>query len=539
MPQKSWFSAKWFFLISILALFGVISGILFWRSLHIDDFTRNWVIRELSERFDTKVELADLHVSAFPEMSVEGHNLVIYHRDKDYPFIQIDRFVFHLGVSGIFSAPHEIRSVSLNSMTITIPSRGQKKPPTAPKVSNAPPDNKNALPGILVDEIICEDTKLVILPRVEGKLPLEWDIHALSLFHAGANRSMAFRGTLTNAKPKGEIATRGNFGPWNLDDKGATPVNGNYDFTNADLGPFPGIAGILSSTGNYTGQLDTLEVTGETDTPDFSLDRVGKPVPLHTQYSATVDGLNGDTYLHPVRATLIKSVIISEGSVVNVPNRGHNISLDIHSDGARVEDILALAMKDDTPLLRGPAVIKAKLFLPPGKVKVIEKMVMDANVSVDNARWSSPKIRQELQSFSRRAEGKVEDEDAGSAVSNLQAKFHVDKGSVHFSSLTFGVPGATVDLVGDYEVRDGELNFKGHVRLQAKISELVTGAKSVFLKPLDPFFSKNGAGTELPVTITGTRDAPTFGVSIFHKTFTKTVGGNGEPQSKQNSKPTS
>jgi hypothetical protein len=525
MLQKTYPGAKWFFLIAILASLGVIFGILFWRSLHIDNFTREWVVRELSDRFDTKVELADLHVSAFPEMSVEGHNLVIYHRDKDYPFIEIDRFVFHLGALGIFSAPHEIRSVSVNSMTITIPPRGQKKPPKDP---SAPPENKKALPAILVYEIICENTKLVILPKVEGKLPLEWDIHALSLFHAGANRSMAFRGTLTNAKPQGEIATTGNFGPWNLEDKGATPVNGNYDFTNADLGPFPGIAGILSSTGKYTGQLDTLEVTGETDTPDFSLDRVGKPVPLHTNYSATVDGLNGDTYLHPVRATLTKSVILSEGSVVNVPNRGHNISLDIHSDGARIEDILALAMKDDTPLLRGPAVIKAKLFLPPGKVKVLEKMVMDANVSVDNARWSSPKIREELQSFSRRAEGKAEDDDAGSAVSNLQAKFHVDKGAVHFSSLTFSVPGASVDLAGDYGVRSGELNFKGHVRLQAKISDLVTGAKSVLLKPLDPFFSKNGAGTELPVTITGPRDAPTFSVSIFHKTFSRTIGGNSE-----------
>src|ERR1700722_515542 len=143
MTQKPGLSAKWFFLISILALFGIISGILFWRSLHIDDFTRGWVVRELSDRFDTKVELADLHVSAFPEMSVEGHNLVIYHRDKDYPFIQIDRFVFHLGVAGIFPAPHEICSVTINSMTITIPPRGQKKPPSAPKDSNASsPGNK-------------------------------------------------------------------------------------------------------------------------------------------------------------------------------------------------------------------------------------------------------------------------------------------------------------------------------------------------------------------------------------------------------------
>jgi len=97
----------------------------------------------------------------------------------------------------------------------------------------------------------------------------------------------------------------------------------------------------------------------------------------------------------------------------------------------------------------------------------------------------------------------------------------LEKGVIHFSSVTFSVPGAGVELAGDYGVQGGELNFKGHVRLQAKLSQMVTGAKSDFLKLLDPFFSKHGAGTELPVTITGTRENPTFGVSIFHKTLGK------------------
>jgi len=514
-------SLRWVILISVVACLAMVSGFLLWRSRHIDEFTREWVVRSLSERFDTQVALADMHVSAFPELSVVGRNLTIYHRDRSaVPFIHIDSFTFHLGVLGIFRVPHEIRSVSVQNMTITIPPRQEKHLTGATKSPSTPAaKTQEPLPAIVVDEILCDNTTLVILPKKAGKLPLEWDIHALNLYHAGANQSMEFHGTLTNAKPKGEIATKGSFGPWNLDDKGATPVSGTYQFTDADLGPFPGIAGILSSTGKYTGQLDTLEVSGVTDTPDFSLDRVGKPVPLHTEYSATVDGLNGDTYLHPVRATLIKSVIVSEGSVVRVPNEGHNISLDIRAPDARIQDILALALKSDTPLLSGPAKIKAKLFLPPGKIKVIEKMTLDAEIAIDNAHWNSPKIREELESLSRHAEGKPEDQEAGSSVSDLKCTFHLENGVIHFSSVTFSVPGASILLAGDYSVQGGDLNFKGTIRLQAKLSQLVTGAKSDFLKLLDPFFSKNGAGTELPVTITGTRDNPVFGVSVFHKTF--------------------
>jgi hypothetical protein len=49
----------------------------------------------------------------------------------------------------------------------------------------------------------------------------------------------------------------------------------------------------------------------------------------------------------------------------------------------------------------------------------------------------------------------------------------------------------------------------------------MTGTKSFFLKVIDPFFSKGSAGTVIPIHITGTRDDPVFGVTVFHKTFNR------------------
>jgi hypothetical protein len=97
------------------------------------------------------------------------------------------------------------------------------------------------------------------------------------------------------------------------------------------------------------------------------------------------------------------------------------------------------------------------------------------------------------------------------------------------------VPGAQVILVGNYDIGESKIDFQGHLRLQAKLSQTVTGKKSFFLKAVDPFFSKDGAGTLLPITITGTRNAPTLGVSVFHKTIKKQLGGegNGGKDSKQ------
>jgi hypothetical protein len=412
-------------------------------------------------------------------------------------------------------------------MTITIPPRGGKKE------TKTPSSDKKPLPSVIVDEIVCNDTDLVIVPKKEGKEPLDFDIHDLLLKSVGANKPFDFHGNLTNAKPQGEIATRGTFGPWDADEPGDTPVTGSYEFTDADLGPFPGIAGTLSSTGDYHGQLNEIEVEGKTDTPNFSLDPVGRPVPLHTEFSATVNGTDGDTYLHPVRATLGQSLIIAEGSVVRVPEKqGHIIKLDISAPNARIQDILSLAVNSDKPLMTGPAKIKAKLLLPPGKQKVLQKMVLDGQVGVENAQWSSPEVRDKLESLSRHAEGQPENEEAGSSVSDLHGDFRLEKAVIQFRKLSFGIPGAQVNLDGNYDVGGSKLDFKGHLRLQAKLSQTVTGKKSFFLKAVDPLFSKEGAGTVLPITITGTRDAPTLGVSVFHKTIKRQLGGGDKDDSK-------
>jgi len=51
----------------------------------------------------------------------------------------------------------------------------------------------------------------------------------------------------------------------------------------------------------------------------------------------------------------------------------------------------------------------------------------------------------------------------------------------------------------------------------------VTGKKSFFLKAVDPFFRKNGV-TEIPVKITGTKDAPKYGLDLHDKANKEPAG---------------
>ena len=52
---------------------------------------------------------------------------------------------------------------------------------------------------------------------------------------------------------------------------------------------------MLSSTGQFSGQLGRIVVDGITDTPDFSVDTANHPVPLPTQFHAIVDGSTGNS----------------------------------------------------------------------------------------------------------------------------------------------------------------------------------------------------------------------------------------------------
>src|ERR1051326_503037 len=246
---------------SLGILLGLIAGLTIFVYLgarNIDERTRQWVVAELSRRFDSDVELKSLHVDFSPMMQVTGEGLSLRYRSRMNvpPVIQIGRFSFNLGVLGIVHVPRHVKGVYVENMTITIPPPHHDGPPA--DVGNAPP-----VPRVVFNMVVCNNTELVILPKKSGKEPLDFQIHDLVLTNVGETKPFDFHGTLTNAKPKGEIATRGTFGPWYAPEPAFSPVSGSYSFTNADLDPFAGIGGTLSSKGEYKGRLNAIEVDGE------------------------------------------------------------------------------------------------------------------------------------------------------------------------------------------------------------------------------------------------------------------------------------
>lgn len=264
--------------------------------------------------------------------------------------------------------------------------------------------------------------------------------------------------------------------------------------------------------------LGRIKVEGETDTPDFSLEVSGYRVPLHTQFHAIVDGTDGDTYLDPVKATVLRSSLTAKGKVVRLTNAsGHDIELQVVLDRAFIEDLLKVGVKTDPPVITGRIDMNASLSLMPGEGHIAGRLKLAGSFHIREGHFTNEKVQGRIDSLSLRSRGEAklaQEHYEENVPSDLQGTFKLEQGILSFSDLQFMVPGTHADLTGQYSLDGKTFDFRGNVKLKAKLSQMTTGWKSLLLKPVDPFFQKHGAGTQVPFRITGTRDQPHFGLEL-------------------------
>ncbi|HET8638549.1 MAG TPA: hypothetical protein VFL96_17005 [Acidobacteriaceae bacterium] len=494
---------------------------------HAEPILKQRVIRTLSTRYDSRVELATFNVSVLEGFEVTGTGLKLYPNQLQMtqPLISVDKFGFRTTWRDLLHLPMHIHLVRIHGLDIHVPSKQQRGNIPSPN-----PGGSSSGGGIqiIVDQLEIDRASLVLDTIKPGKVPLTFQISQIEMRALGAGHPMRFHATLINPKPIGNIDSRGFFGPFNEHDPGSTPVNGTYKFTHADLNSIRGIGGMLSSVGRYEGTLNNINVDGETDTPNFSLDTADHPMPLHTKFHAIVDGTNGDTRLDPVNATLLHSRIIARGDVLSVPHQGHHITLDVTIPSGRLEDMLALAVKTEPPVMTGGITLHTKFDLPPGPDSVTQKLRLKGGFHISGARFTDPKTQDKIDGLSLRGQGEPEKAKQDSEhtinaniASDLRGNFVLSDSRLAINGLHFIVPGANISLNGVYTLDGNQIDFHGTARLKARLSQMVTGWKSLLLKPVDPFFSKDGAGTEVPISITGTRNDVHFGLDYFHSSDKK------------------
>ena len=468
-------------------------------------WVRNRIIEALKENYASGLEVQSLDFTLFPTASITGRGLILRHHGDTTvpPLVAVERFTAETGFRDLFAHPLRIRQVRLTGLQIHVET-GHHNAGSESTLSR----KRTAL---VIDEVIADGTRLETIPNAPGKAPLVWDIKKLTLHDTGADRPMSFRATLTNAKPPGDIHTEGSFGPWQREQPRLTPVSGAYSFRDADLGAFPGLSGILSSDGKYKGVLERIEVEGNTDIPKFELRVSRNPVHLITKFQALVDGTDGTTRLQAVQARFGRSSLTARGIVDTTPGiPGNVISLDITVPRSRLEDILRLGVRGKPPLT-GLASFHTRLLLPPGNNDISERLRLDGAFDVEHAQFSNPESQQKLDEMSLKTQGKKKSEGEEPVASDFKGRFQLRNGVMQFNGLSFAIPGVNIALDGTYGLTNEQLDFHGIARTKARLSQMTSGIKSILLKPIDPFFAKQGAGAVLHVQVTGTRESPQFG----------------------------
>jgi len=543
-----------------------------------EPFLRARIVEELQERFHTRVELDSFHLALRIGLEsqwgvwAEGKGLRIWPPanhpvDHDLssgiparvagvtvpgpaaaagvgaakplePLIRVEEFRFHAPLRFEPGKPVHISMVRLKGLDVDLPPKSHFGHVAAGAEKS---ETGGGALRFELDGIECSGAHLTLETSKPGKLPMEIAIAHFKLTADASGDAMGFDAELTNPRPVGTIHTTGTFGGSHAEDLGEEPIRGDYRFEHADLASFKGIAGILSSTGHYQGTVRDLVVDGETDTPDFRLRPFDNPLALHTKFHAKVDGTNGDTWLEPVEATLGHSHFTAQGPIMRVPvvgaggglqSGGHDIALKIDVDRARIEDFLRLASHGGEPLMIGALTMKATLHVPPAMAPVHKRMQLNGSFVLDQAEFSSKKIQDRIEELSERGQGQpkeVKTTDPAEVRSRMQGDFQMADGVIALPSLTYTVPGVTIHLKGTYGVEGGALDFAGTAKMEATVSKMVGGWKGVLLTPLDRYFEKNGAGTEIQIHIKGTREQPEFGVDFGPM---KDISGEsqGEPQ---------
>ncbi len=473
----------------------------------LSHLARERAMSALRENFASNLDLKNLSISVFPSVHVSGDGLTLrYHGRTDLPpLITVRQFTADANLLSALAG--HIRRVRLEGLEVQVPPKSERS--DQHKQSSSPSR------AFVIDEIQADGAVVRTLPKDPKKEPLVWQIRKLTLTGASPTRAMTFHAILTNAKPPGEIESTGKFGPWDAEEPSQTPVQGSYTFKNADLSVFPGIAGTLSSTGNYRGVLERIEAQGKTDTPNFTLKVSGNPVHLTTQYQAVIDGTDGDTMLQPVTGQFGRSAVTARGNVAgNKAFPGKTVSLDIVVERGRLEDMLHLATKGRKPSMTGAVSFHAKLVIPPGDVDVAQKTRLDGEFTVASAHFSELNVQEKVNELSHRGKGEPDDPPADTVASDFAGQFHLANGVMTFPRLSFRVPGVRIGLNGRYELASESMDFHGTAALEAKLSQTTTGFKSFLLKALNPIFSKKDAGAVIPIQISGTRDKPSFGLDL-------------------------
>ncbi len=507
-PLSHGLRSGWFLIVAISCLMIVLVAIFLW--IHYWPFSQSSVRTSLNEILPGSLGIEHFSTTYFPHPGCVAKG-VTFDEPGTAPgashLVIIQRLTIQADYWDIIVKPHHIYRVIADGLQIHIPAIGSDG---GVKFSFG-----SSTSNMTIGEIVASGTVLEIARH--DNPALKFEIHELMLESVSAHSSMSYHITMKTPEPPGEVQSTGKFGPWQSGDSGPTPVSGSFTFNQADLSAFNGIAGTLSSQGQFSGILNHIAVQATVDVPDFTVAGSGHPVHLRTKLTGLVNGTNGDVRLQRVDASFMHTAVSATSDIQSKTGMPKKFTtVDFSVTNGHIDDVLWLFVTSKHSPMAGVTSFRAQVTIPPKGRPFLQEVTLIGDFGVEGGQFR-PKTQEQVDKLSESARGEKNAENSPPSgedvISDLAGHVEVHNGIATFSTLSFNVPGAAAQLHGTYNLLNHKIDFHGTLRMDAKLPQTSTGVKSFFAKALAPLFDQK-KGSVVPVEMDGAYPQPHFGMDL-------------------------
>ena len=461
---------------------------------------------------DSKVEITGYYRTYIPHPGFVATGIHLWRvtPSGDEPLGSVETFAVEGRWEDMLRLENRVRLIDISGMHLTI-GQGAPRPhqqPSSSKPSDAPPSRRSSTgftgPSTHVDLLRVHESILDVRRANGGRY--SFPIRSLQIAGLQKGHAMEYRVDLEIPVPHGHATADGKLGPFNAKELGMTPVSGEFTFSQVELEGIGNLRGSMIATGNFKGRLGAIEAAATAHSSDFAIG-AGQPTQVHGSVQCTVNGLNGDVVLSHAELSSGQTTVTGFGSVTGVRK---TTAVEFAIAHGRAEDVLRPFLHSQAPVL-GPVALHGLAQVDPPGAPFLQRLRVIGAFDVPAETVTNPGMKRTLSSFSRRMENNRPDRNSNQpldtsqdALSSLQGPVTIRDGIAASPRLVFLLPGARAILHGTYSFRGDHVDLAGTLKMDAGISHIATGWKSVALKVLSPFFSrKDHPGSKLSIAVIG------------------------------------
>jgi len=164
--------------------------------------------------------------------------------------------------------------------------------------------------------------------------------------------------------------------------------------------------------------------------------------------------------------------------------------------------------------MSGSVRFEGRAEIPPVKRRFLEKVKLLGGFGIAGGTFAKPSTQEGVDKLSAGARGEKDPADPETVLTDLKGQVNLVAGTARFSDLSFDVPGAAARMDGTYNLISHNIDLRGQLEVDSKISNTTSGPKAFLLKIMEPFFKKKRKGEIVPVRISGSFEHPTFGLDL-------------------------